>query len=130
VPAGFHLLDALPLTSNGKLDRHALGDLSVDAAEQRSRIAPRTDEERRMTEIWAEVLRLRPEQIGVHDNFFDLGGHSLLATQLVSRIRTAFAAELSLRQLFALPTVAELARLLTTAAQEIDAAAEMEEGEL
>jgi aryl carrier-like protein len=53
-----------------------------------------------------------------------------LATQLVSRIRTAFAAELSLRQLFALPTVAELARLLTTAAQEIDAAAEMEEGEL
>jgi amino acid adenylation domain-containing protein len=129
VPAGFLLLDTLPLTSNGKLDHRALADLSVEAAEQPSRVAPRTDEEQRMTEIWAEVLRRRPEQIGVHDNFFDLGGHSLLATQLVSRIRTAFAAELSLRQLFALPTVSELARLLAVA-EESDAVAEMEEGEL
>ena len=65
-----------------------------------------------MAALWAEVLRLPTAQIGLQENFFHLGGHSLLATQLVSRIRSTFAVEMPLRQLFECPTVGELARLV------------------
>jgi acyl carrier protein len=69
-------------------------------------VAPRTDVETVVADIWMRVLKC--EKIGVHDNFFDLGGHSLLATQIVSRLRETLQAEISLRVLFEKPTVAGL----------------------
>lgn len=108
LPAHFMILDQIPLTPNGKIDRQAL------PAPERSRsesvgsfVQPRTDTERVLVDIWAEVLSL--DRVGVNDDFFELGGHSLLATKLVSRIRRAFQLELPLRAVFERPTVAEMA---------------------
>jgi acyl carrier protein len=70
-------------------------------------VAPRTEMEQALTNIFAEVLGI--EKVGLHDNFFDLGGHSLLATQVASRIREKLKVDTSLEQLFDRPTVAELA---------------------
>jgi len=106
VPSVFVLLDALPLTPNGKLDRQALPEPNQRITSDQGYIAPRTDVESVVAGIWIRVLKR--EKIGVHDNFFDLGGHSLLATQIVSRLREALGAEISLRVLFEKPTVAGL----------------------
>jgi amino acid adenylation domain-containing protein len=109
MPAAFVLLDKLPLTSSGKIDRRAL-----PAPEQGTPgngepyVAPSTPTEQRLAAIWAEILR--QDKIGIHDNFFALGGHSLLATQMVLRVRDAFQIELPLRRLFESPTIAGLAR--------------------
>ena len=108
VPAAFVLLESLPLTANGKLDRKRLpapegGRPKLD----REYVAPRTPVEEVLAGIWAEVLGI--EQVGVSDNFFDLGGHSLLATQVTARVRQWFSVELALRSLFEKPTVAALA---------------------
>ena len=111
VPATFLLLDELPLTPSGKLDRRALPALesvSVEAADDY--VAPRTPVEELLANIFAEVLRL--EKVGTDESFFDLGGHSLLATKVISRVREAFRVEVALRALFERPTVAEFARHL------------------
>ncbi|MEH2195511.1 MAG: non-ribosomal peptide synthase/polyketide synthase, partial [Nostoc sp.] len=110
VPNAFVLLESLPLTSNGKVDRLALPKLELDSTQLEKFVAPRTPIEEMLAQIWAQVLKL--EQVGIHDNFFEIGGHSLLATQLVSRIRKIFKVELPLRELFATATVAQLARSL------------------
>ncbi|MBW4594952.1 MAG: amino acid adenylation domain-containing protein [Brasilonema angustatum HA4187-MV1] len=108
VPNTFVLLESLPLTANGKVDRRALPtpDLNSQASDQY--VAPRTPVEETLAQIWAQVLKV--EQVGVYDNFFELGGHSLLATQLVSRIRDRFKVQLRLRELFNAATIAELAQ--------------------
>ncbi|HEX6911345.1 MAG TPA: amino acid adenylation domain-containing protein [Longimicrobium sp.] len=105
VPAAWVVLDAMPLTPSGKVDRRVLPQPDADAAAA-TRVPPRTPAEELVAGIWERVLGVRP---GVDDNFFDLGGHSLRATQVVSRIRDAFGAELPLRALFEAPTVAGLA---------------------
>jgi amino acid adenylation domain-containing protein len=110
VPNAFVLLESLPLTSNGKVDRRALPKAELDSTQLDKFVAPRTPIEEMLAQIWAQVLKL--EQVGIHDNFFEIGGHSLLATQLVSRIRKIFKVELPLRELFTVPTVAQLARSL------------------
>jgi len=109
VPAVFVLLESLPLTSNGKVDRGALpspGNAKILREEVEVVDAPRTLCEQRLAAILAALLEL--PQVGVHDNFFMLGGHSLLGTQLIARVRDAFGVELSLRVLFDNPTVAGL----------------------
>ncbi|MBZ4377523.1 condensation domain-containing protein, partial [Corallococcus sp. AS-1-6] len=114
VPAAFVPLEALPLTSNGKVDRKALPapDTSVLRASQ-SYEAPATPLEERLAALWSEVLRV--PTVGRTDNFFELGGHSLLATQLVARVRAALDVELPLRALFEAPTIAALAEKLQRA---------------
>ncbi|WP_116050590.1 non-ribosomal peptide synthetase [Amycolatopsis palatopharyngis] len=103
VPAALVEVESLPLTVNGKLDVRALPSAAPRTGTGR---APRSTEEEVLCELFAELLGV--PRAGIDDNFFDLGGHSLLATRLVSRARTAWAAELTIRDLFEAPTVAEL----------------------
>ena len=102
IPSALTLLEALPRTAHGKLDRKALPipDPSRPELEEHF-IAPRTSLEEVLAGIWAEVLKL--DKLGIHDNFFDLGGHSLLATQVMARVRNMFQVELPLRSLFESP---------------------------
>lgn len=107
IPSSLTLLESLPLTVNGKVDRRALLPL-VDGTERlREFQAPRDLIEAMTSDIWKELLVL--ERFGIHDNFFDLGGHSLLATKLVSRLRKSFRVNVQLRHVFDAPTVAKLA---------------------
>ncbi|MEM7583892.1 MAG: amino acid adenylation domain-containing protein [Acidobacteriota bacterium] len=109
LPSRFVTLEQMPLSANGKVDRAALLRSSGDAlASEVAYVAPRTPLEEGMAEIWAELLG--GEQLGVHDNFFDRGGTSLLATQVLSRMRSRFAVELTLASFFEAPTVADLAQ--------------------
>ncbi|MEH0971440.1 amino acid adenylation domain-containing protein, partial [Micromonospora sp. CPCC 205546] len=110
VPTRWVVLERLPLTANGKLDRRALrAPEQADVAT--AYVAPRDDREARMAAIWAEVLRR--DRVGAHDDFFALGGHSLLATRLVHAINERMSARLSLRSLFRKPVLADLAAELT-----------------
>jgi amino acid adenylation domain-containing protein len=114
VPLGFVVLDALPLSPNGKVDRQALPDAKLTRPESEAGfVAPRTPTEERVAEVWANVLGI--ERVGVQDNFFDLGGHSLLGTQIISRLTQAFQVDLPLRRLFETPTVAGLAESIDVA---------------
>ncbi|MDF5712387.1 MAG: amino acid adenylation domain-containing protein [Rhizonema sp. NSF051] len=109
VPAAFVILEALPLTLNGKINRKALP--APDATQLLSEsnfTAPSTPIEQMLAGIWAEVLSL--EKVGIHNNFFELGGHSLLATRVISQVRQIFQQELPLSCLFEQPTIAGLAR--------------------
>ncbi|WP_250539984.1 AMP-binding enzyme, partial [Bacillus subtilis] len=85
VPSKIIVLNELPLTSNGKLDRKALPTPSIEDISSREFVAPQTPEEVQLAKIWSETLGVK--QVGIHDDFFDLGGHSLLAAKLVWRIR-------------------------------------------
>jgi amino acid adenylation domain-containing protein len=105
LPSSFVVLDALPLTTTGKVDRNALPN-QIGVAVEETYLAPRTALEQVLAGIFAEVLSL--ERVGINDSFFDLGGHSLLATQVLSRVRDAFQLELPLRKLFKEPSVAAL----------------------
>ncbi len=113
VPAVFMLLDAFPLTANGKVDRRVLPTPDARRPElDQVFVACRTPTEELLAAIWSQVLAV--ERVGIYDNFFQLGGHSLLATQVVSRIREAFQVEMPLRRLFEEPTVAGLAENIDT----------------
>jgi amino acid adenylation domain-containing protein len=113
IPAAICLLDAMPLTPNGKVDLRALPapELSHDSDDADDDLA-RDEAEELIRAIWAEVLGR--VQVGVNENFFDLGGHSLMATQVVSRLRSAFGLDLPLRAIFEAPTVAGLAAAVRT----------------
>jgi amino acid adenylation domain-containing protein len=108
MPALFVVLEKLPLTPNGKIDRRALpAPEYVPQLAEETLILPRTPEEERVAEIWADVLEIKP--IGMKANFFDLGGHSLLATRIITRIREAFSVDVPLRVMFDSPTIAAVA---------------------
>jgi amino acid adenylation domain-containing protein len=114
VPSAFVVLDALPLSPNGKVERQALPDTrDVSPESGTGFVAPRTSTEEMVADVWARVLGL--ERVGAHDNFFELGGHSLLATQVISRLEQAFQVKLPLRRLFEAPTVAGLAETVEVA---------------
>jgi len=120
VPSKFVMLDFLPLTPSGKIDRRALPD-PVDSAREANYVAPRTPLEEGLARIWEEVLGV--ERVGAFDNFFSLGGHSLLATQVVIRIRKNYT-DIPLHSIFDSPTVASLAEVVLQAEQEAIAAKE------
>ena len=114
LPSDFVMLNEIPLTPNGKVDRGALPAWERRRPELAHRYAaPRTPIEKIMARIWCEVLGLK--RVGINDNFFDLGGHSLLATTVASRIHDSLQVDLPLRALFENPTVAELAVLVEDA---------------
>ncbi|NEO42625.1 MAG: amino acid adenylation domain-containing protein [Moorea sp. SIOASIH] len=106
VPSGLMVLSQLPLTPNGKVDRKALPVPDMASSVSTEYVAPQTETQKVLAEIWAEVLGI--EKVGIHDNFFDLGGHSLMATQVVSRVRQGLSVELSVSKLFENPTIKQL----------------------
>jgi len=107
IPSLFVSLDVMPTTPSGKVDRQALPEPDWRGAAAEDYVAPRTDVERQLAEIWSEVLQV--ERVGVNDDFFELGGNSLMALRLNSQVRTAFSIDLPLVALFVAPTLAELA---------------------
>lgn len=111
IPSAFVMLDSIPLTPHNKVDRNAL----PPPGHFRPRLdipfsAPRTELERELAKIWAEVLSV--EQVGIHDKFFDLGGHSLAASGIISRVFQTFRLELPIKSLYDSPTVAEMAAVI------------------
>ena len=107
MPAAFVMLESIPLTPNGKVDRRALPAPDMAVISSVNFIPPCTPTQEILAKLWSEILNL--EQVGIYNNFFELGGHSLLATQVISRLRALFGLDLPLRRLFEEPTVAALA---------------------
>jgi amino acid adenylation domain-containing protein len=111
VPSAFILLDAFPLTPNGKLDRNAFpppeGTFPIS---DQAYVAPRTPTEEALAARWCKVIKL--EQVGVHDNFFELGGHSLMFVRLLHDINRTLQTNLSVPELFLNPTVGQLAKVI------------------
>ena len=102
IPSAFVHLQALPLSPNGKVDRRKLMQMEVDYGKGVQYQAPSGDSEMALVDMWAEVLDLPRDSIGVHDGFFALGGHSLLANRLLSLIRRKWSIRLPLTKLFEL----------------------------
>jgi len=118
IPATFRMVESLPLSASGKVDRGALAGMAeLQAQREAEYVAPRDAVERQIAEIWGELLGV--ERVGAFDDFFALGGHSLLATQATMRIRRAYG-EVPLRALLAAPTVAALADVVR---EQVDAGA-------
>jgi len=116
VPASITELPQLPLSANGKLDRRALAAVEPPQQPPTRAVAPRNDAERRIATIWRRALERA--EFGVHDNFFDIGGNSLLLVQVHARLRDAFERQLTLMDMFRMPTVASLAACLSAAPDE------------
>jgi amino acid adenylation domain-containing protein len=110
IPAAWVVLDALPLSATGKVDRKALPAPDGQPVAQAAYVAPRTALEALLAGICAQVLGA--ERVGVHDDFFDLGGSSILATQVVTTVQEILPVDLPLRNVFETPTVAQIADLL------------------
>ncbi|TQV68007.1 amino acid adenylation domain-containing protein [Exilibacterium tricleocarpae] len=108
VPSIFVTVEALPLTPSGKIDRSSLPPPNEEDFCRVEHAVARTEVERELSRIWANVLKLPVEKIGIDENFFDIGGHSLLAARVASHIRKIFSVEVPIRTLFAATTIREL----------------------
>ncbi len=107
VPSGFVILDQIPLTVSGKVDRQALPDVDHEHSDLAANyVGPRSETESVITQIWQQVLDVK--KLGIHDNFFDLGGHSLLMVQVYNKLREAFHKDVPMVELFRNPTIATL----------------------
>ncbi|MBW4685860.1 MAG: amino acid adenylation domain-containing protein [Komarekiella atlantica HA4396-MV6] len=112
LPNAFMILEALPLTSNGKVDRQALPMPDVRPELEVAYVVPETEIEQTIASVWQKALNL--EKIGIHDNFFEIGGHSLLLVTVHSQLQEILKAELSTLDLFRYPTINSLAEYLTS----------------
>lgn len=112
VPAVIDVVDRLPLTPSGKVDRRALPVPSTAIGAAAAHVAPRNAVEVQLSDIWRECLGV--ERVGIHDDFFAAGGHSLLAAQMVARVRRVWGVELPIRAIFESPTVAGVGERLQT----------------
>jgi len=118
IPPTIAVLEALPLTANGKIDRAALPDLEQDQTPQNgSYVAPRNDIETTLVQIWADVLHL--DRVGIHDNFFAIGGDSIRSLQVVARAHKS-GLKLTPKHLFEHPTVAAVAAVAATVPPEVE----------
>jgi acyl carrier protein len=108
IPTSFKCVESFPLTDNGKVDRKALQNLAVISKEENpDYVAPETEFEKILSEIWSEVLQI--EKIGVHDNFIELGGNSLAAIRIRSRVNKVFDLDLPVNTVFVNPNISQLA---------------------
>ncbi|MCU0286784.1 MAG: amino acid adenylation domain-containing protein [Acidobacteria bacterium] len=110
IPSFFELMDELPLTPNGKIDRQALPQPAP--ASGVDYIAPRSETEKRLAEIWGEVLEIKAGKIGIDNHFFQLGGHSLTATILAALVHKKFDVNIPLTEIFSTPILKDLARYI------------------
>jgi acyl carrier protein len=110
VPVSFIVLDALPLTTTGKVDRNALPIDQIGVSPGEKYLAPQTAVEQVLARIFGQILSV--ERVGANDDFFEFGGHSLLAMQVLSRVNETFQLEVPLRKMFEAPTVAGLAKAI------------------
>ena len=115
IPSAFMILENLPLSPNGKVDRKALPAPDIDVSQNKEYVAPQTPTQKIIAEIFQTILNIK--SVGIYDNFFDLGGHSLLATQVISRLRQAFSIEINLKELFAYPSIDQLSDRITSIQQ-------------
>ena len=121
VPSALAVLAALPLTPNGKVDRRALPEVEARRDDSRALVAPRTDLEAGIAEVWREVLGT-DGPIGVHDVFLDLGGHSLLAAAVLARVERRFGVRVGMAEFFAAPTISALAARIAATDPDADPA--------
>ncbi|MBT4837417.1 MAG: amino acid adenylation domain-containing protein, partial [Methylococcales bacterium] len=116
LPGHFVVLEKMPITVNGKIDRHVLPMPMYDEInDQQEFVAARSEMELRLSRIWCDVLSI--DKTGVFNNFFELGGHSLLATQVISKINSELSVDVPLRQIFETPTIEALAKSLEKISQ-------------
>jgi len=128
VPSTLIVLESLPLTANGKVDRQALPVPEKDDLLRSRYVAPPNEFERKLCEVWQELLKL--ERVGIHDNFFELGGHSLQVIKLVTMILEATGMSVTVMDLYANPTIASFADAMkTTEAVEEDRPPDEHSGE-
>ncbi|MCP4151528.1 MAG: amino acid adenylation domain-containing protein, partial [bacterium] len=118
LPSFFIKLEKIPLTTNGKIDRKALLQHSISNIKSQTYTAPRNDIEKKMVEIWREILEIREKKISIDEDFFHIGGHSLKATVMAARIHKEFNAQIPLTEIFKNPTIRQLAAKLNEAREE------------
>jgi amino acid adenylation domain-containing protein len=116
VPSAFLQMEAFPLTSSGKADRKALPAPAGMRQIETAFVAPQSEAENAIAEIWKEYLKL--DAVGVHDNFFDLGGHSLLLVRIMNRLQQVFGRTMTVVDMFQHPTIQGLAEFVTADSQE------------
>jgi hypothetical protein len=115
VPARYVVLDQVPLTPHGKIDRARLPAPPLALPSATAYVEPRTDAERQMARLWCDILSL--PAVSLDDDFFEIGGHSMLAATLLAGVRRTFGVDLPLRSLFEAPTVATLTSVVSSAAR-------------
>jgi acyl carrier protein len=118
LPSAFVVLESLPLTANGKLDRRALPAPGQESYVRREYEAPQGELEIGLAGIWQELLKV--ERVGRQDNFFELGGHSLLVVQVMARVEHHFSVTVSVRDFFSEPTLQRLAACVSRGLDELN----------
>ncbi len=111
VPSYYMEVDHIPLTKNGKVDKAQLPNITIES--KNKLVNPRNDTERKLTEIWAEILNLNTTEIGVNVSFFEIGGHSLKAAMLINKINETFNITFSLKDIFQVSTIEEIAVIIS-----------------
>jgi amino acid adenylation domain-containing protein len=116
IPAYIIPVEKMPLTSSGKIDRHSLPEPEIDTGTQY--LAPRNEVEKTLVDVWAGVLKIEADKIGIHHTFFELGGHSLKATTLSARMHKALNVKVPVGKIFETPTIAGLAQFIRDARED------------